>query len=102
MGFNDGSDKLRSTIGLSGKYYRSWPKHLLAKILEDAIINENSYYILDSACTVEPFTVFFIWLVQELLENGDNLRKRQARTTMLKRRPQRGSKRPVPGSNAAL
>ena len=39
MGFNDGSDRLRSRIGLSGKYYRSWPKHLLAKILEDAIIN---------------------------------------------------------------
>ena len=102
MGFNDGSDRLRSTIGLSGKYYRSWPKHLLAKILEDAIINSYANYLLDSACTVEPFTVFFIWLVQELLESGDNLRKRLARTTMLKRTHRRGSKRPVPGSDAAL
>ena len=60
MGFNDGSDRLRSRIGLSGKYYRSWPKHLLAKILEDAIINAYANYLLDPSCEVESFTVFLL------------------------------------------
>ena len=101
MGFNDGSDRLRSRIGLSGKYYRSWPKHLVAKTLEDGIINAYANYLLDTNCKVEPFTVFMIMLVDELLESGKNLRSRKSKANH-RRSYRRGSKRPVPGSDEAL
>ena len=31
MGFNDGSDRMRKMLGLSGRYYRSWLKHWVEK-----------------------------------------------------------------------
>ena len=69
MGFNDGSDRMRKIIGLSGKYYRSWPKHLVDKTLEDAIINSYANYLLDPNCPVEPFTTFLFWAVQEFIDS---------------------------------
>ena len=39
MGFNDQSDAKRMHIGLSAKKYTRTPQHILAKTLEDAIIN---------------------------------------------------------------
>ena len=92
------SDRLRSRIGLSGKYYRSWPKHLLAKILEDAIINAYANYLLDSSCKVESFTVFLLELVQELIDSGENFRSRKVETP-IKRSYRSASKRPLPGSD---
>ena len=56
MGFNDGSDRMRSVIGLSGRYYKSWPKHLVAKTLEDCIINSYCNFLLDPNCKGESFT----------------------------------------------
>ena len=53
MGYNDQSDAKRSVIGLSGKYYKEWPKHLLAKTLEDCIINGYNNYLLDPSCPIE-------------------------------------------------
>ena len=101
MGFNDGSDRLRTTIGLSGRYYRSWPKHLVAKTLEDGIINAYGNYLLDPHCPVEPFVVFMIQLIDELLTSGKDLRTRDMGVSF-RRSYARGSKRPVPGSDAAL
>ena len=75
MGFNDGSDRMRQMIGLSGRYYRSWPKHIVAKTLEDAIINAYGNYLLDPSCPVEPFTTFLYQVVQEFLDSGKNLRQ---------------------------
>ena len=73
MGFNDGSDRLRSRIGLSGGYYRAWPKHLVANTLEDAIINAYGNYLLDPNCKVESFTDILIWLVDELISSGTSI-----------------------------
>ena len=101
MGFNDGSDRLRSTIGLSERYYRSWPKHLVAKTLEDGIINAYGNYLLDPNCDVEPFVVFMIQLIDELLTSGKDLRTRDMGVSF-RRSYGGGSKRPVPGSDAAL
>ena len=58
MGFNDQSDAKRSLIGLSAKYYKNWPKHLVAKSIEDAIINGYLDYLLDPSCSIEPWPVF--------------------------------------------
>jgi len=77
---NDGSDdRLRSRFGLSGKYFKSWHKHLVVKTLEDGIINASANYLLDTNCKVETFPVFMIMLVDELLESGKNLRSRKAK-----------------------
>ena len=100
MGFNDGSDRLRSRIGLSGRYYRAWPKHLVANTLEDAIINAYGNYLLDPNCKVESFTDFLIWLVDELISSGTNLRKQLM--VAPKRSYRRVSKRPRPGSDESL
>ena len=76
MGFNDQSDQKRARIGLSGKYYKQWPKHLIAKTIEDAIINGFNNYLLDPNCPIEPWPVYLHFLVEELLESGENLRER--------------------------
>ena len=89
MGFNDGSDRMRKIIGLSGKYYRSWPKHLVAKTLEDAIINSYANYLLDPNCPVEPFTTFLFWAVQEFIDSGANLRSNTTHEESYKRTYQR-------------
>ena len=102
MGFNDGSDRMRQMIGLSGRYYRSWPKHLVAKTLEDAIINAYGNYLLDPSCPVEPFTTFLYQAVQEFLDSGTNLRQRSAELGSYKRSYMRRLKRPRPGSDTVL
>ena len=53
MGFNDQSDAKRSLIGLSAKYQKHWPKHLVAKSLEDMIINAYLNFLLDTTCPNE-------------------------------------------------
>ena len=104
MGFNDGSDRLRSRIGLTGRYYKAWPKHLVANTLEDAIINAYGNYLLDPNCKVESFTDFLILLVDELIESGTNLRNQKMVTPMKtpKRSYRRVNKRPRPGSDESL
>ena len=102
MGFNDGSDRMRQMIGLSGRYYRSWPKHIVAKTLEDAIINAYGNYLLDPSCPVEPFTTFLYQVVQEFLDSGKNLRQKSVNQGSYKRSYMQRLKRPRPGSDAAL
>ena len=102
MGFNDGSDRMRQMIGLSGRYYRSWPKHIVAKTLEDAIINAYGNYLLDPSCPVEPFTTFLYQVVQEFLDSGKNLRQKSVDQGSYKRSYMQRLKRPRPGSDAAL
>ena len=53
MGFNDQSDAKRSLLKLSSKYYPHWPKHMLGKTIEDAIINSYLNYLLDPNCITE-------------------------------------------------
>ena len=55
MGFNDQSDAKRSLLKLSSKHYRRWPQKLLAKTLEDAIINAYLNSLLDPSCEIEPW-----------------------------------------------
>ena len=85
MGNNDQSDAKRSVFGLSARYYRQWPKHTLAKVLEDAVINSYLNYLLDPACAVEPSPVILFNLVLELLDSGDNLRTTQVHCPGYKR-----------------
>ena len=66
---------MRKVLGLSGRYYRSWPKHLVAKTIEDALIYAYGNYLLDQNCPVEPFTKFVYFLIQEFIDSGSNLRK---------------------------
>ena len=54
MGFNDQSDAKRSYIGISGRYYKRWPQHILGKTMEDCIINGFNNYLLDPNCPIEP------------------------------------------------
>ena len=100
MGFNDGSDRMRTIIGLSGRYYRAWPKHLVANVLEDCILNGYGNYLLDPNCGVEAFTEFAKLLIQEFIDSGASLRKNRVQTP--KRSYRRSSKRPRPGSDRAL
>ena len=103
MGFNDQSDAKRSFIGLSSKYYRRWPQKLVAKTLEDACINAYANYLLDCACPVEPWPVFLYWLVQELIDSGENMRKRKMKPhEKFTRSNKPKSKRPRPGSDKEL
>ena len=60
MGFNDGSDRMRQMIGLSGRYYRSWPKHIVAKTLEDAIINLYGNYLTGSKLSCRAIYNVFV------------------------------------------
>ena len=89
-------------IGLSGRYYRSWPKHLVAKALEDAFINAYGNYLLDPSCPVEPITTFFYQAVQGFLDSGNNLGQRSVDEWSYKRSYMRRLKRPRAGSDAAL
>ena len=110
MGNNDQSDAKRSILGLSAMQYRRWPKHILAKTMEDATINAYLNYLLDPNCPTEPWTVFIVNLVQELLDSGKNFRKRLLPKTLLrgqeleyKRSSQRkGKKRYKAGSDSML
>ena len=102
MGFNDQSDAKRTLIGLSSRYYKNWPKHLVAKSLEDCIINGYLNYLLDPNCPTESWTKFLLWLVQELLDSGDNMRKNKLYADSYKRSRTRNLKRPRPGSDTAL
>ena len=97
--WDDQSDAKRSLLGLSAMHYRRWPKHILAKTMEDATINAYLNYLLDPNCPTEPWTVFIVNLVQELLDSGKNFRKRLLPKTLLrgqeqkyKRSPQRKGK----------
>ena len=58
MGYNDQSDAKRSYIGLSSKYYKRWPQHIVAKTLEDTIINAYCNYLLDTNCPPESWPDF--------------------------------------------
>ena len=102
MGFNDGSDRMRQMIGLSGRYYRSWPKHQVAKVQEDAFFNLYGNYLLDPSCPVEPITTFFYQAVQGFLDIDNNLRQRSVDHWSYKRSYMRRLKRPRAGSDAAL
>ena len=104
MGNNDQSDAKRAMLGLSGMFYRQWPKHILAKTLEDGIINAYLNYLLDPGCPIESWPDFHHNLVQELLDSGANLRKRSSNTQEDRYRRTRikGLKRPRPGSDSAL
>ena len=102
MGFNDQSDAKRTLIGLSSRYYKHWPKHLVAKSLEDCIIDGYLNYLLDPNCPIESWTKFLLWFVQELLDSGEEMRKNKLYVDSYKRTRTRGLKRPRPGSDAAL
>ena len=104
MGNNDQSDAKRATLGLSGMYYKRWPKHILAKTLEDGIINAYLNYLLDSGCPIEPWTVFHHNLVQELIDSGGDMRRRSSNTEEHRylRTRIRGLKNPRPGSDEML
>ena len=105
MGFNDQSDQKRAKIGLSGKYYKQWPKHLIAKTIEDAIINGFNNYLLDPNCPIESFPVYLHYLVEELLESGENLRVRDNKVgsdNVEFKRSHRKRKRFRPGTEASL
>ena len=84
IGNNDQSDAKRSILGLSAMHYRRWPKHILAKTMEDATINAYLNYLLDPNCPTEPLTVFKYNLVQELIDSGKNFRKRLLPKTLLR------------------
>ena len=100
MGFNDASDRMRNLLGLSARYYKAWPKHLVAKTIEDAIINSYNNYLLDPACPIESWPEFLLEVVQEFLDSGANLRKRKVHA--YKRSYRRSPKRPRPGGEAIL
>ena len=102
MGFNDQSDAKRSQIGLSAKYFKRWPQKLLAKTLEDATINAYLNYLLDPACPNEPWPVFLIWLVDEFIGAGENMRKRLPVKKRIRRSHKALNKKLVPGSDEAL
>ena len=103
MGFNDQSDAKRSFIGLSSKFYKRWPQKLLAKTFEDLCINAYANYLLDCACAVEPWPVFLYQLVQELIDSGENMRKRKMNPhEKFSRSNTPISKRPRPGSDKEL
>ena len=74
IGFNDQSDSKRSRIALSAKHYRRWPQKLVAKTLEDCIINGFSNYLLDPSCPVESWPTFLYNLVQEYIDSGEDMR----------------------------
>ena len=102
MGFNDQSDGKRSSIGLSAKYYKRWPQKLIAKTLEDAIINGYLNYLLDPSCSTEPWPVFLHWMVQEFIVSGENLRIRGKDHKFRRIHKPVHSLRPVSGSEANL
>ena len=104
MGFNDQSDAKRSLLKLSSKHYRRWPQKLLAKTLEDAIINAYLNSLLDPSCEIEPWPRQVFNLITELLEAGANMRTRRKKRMRPFRRHHRSmsSKRPRPGSDEML
>ena len=100
MGYNNQSEAKRSIIGLLTRYYKQWPKHLVAKSLEDIIINSYLNFLLDPGCISEKFTTYIYNFVQELQEAGENMRK--TKPGIYKQSRNKGLKRPRPGSDAAL
>ena len=107
MGFNDQSDSKRSRINLSRKYFRRWPQKLVAKTLEDAVINSFCNYLLDENCpSDESWPTYLHWLVQELLDSGENLRRRKIGQETPSRRYRKRklpiSQRPISGSDDTL
>ena len=87
---------------------------LTAKPIEDAIINSYLNYLLEFSCQVEPFTDFLYNVVEEMLESGENMRKRKSYSKAMMtaveqnekhkfvRSHQRGVKRTRPGSPATV
>ena len=75
MRFNDETDRMRKVLVLSGRYYCSWPKYLVAKTIEDAVINAYVSYLLEQNCPIEPFTKFVYFLGQKCIDRGSDLRK---------------------------
>ena len=76
---------------------------MLAKTLEDCIINGYNNYLLDPRCPIEPFPVYLNWLVQELLDSGENMRTNKVYSLGYHRTQRRRAlKRPRPGSDEAL
>ena len=76
MGNNAHGDAKRATLGLSGMYYKRWQKHILAKTMEDGIINAYLNYLLDPGCPIETWPVFHHNLVQELIDSGGDMKRR--------------------------
>ena len=102
MGNNDQSDAKRSLIGLSKMYYKQQPKHLLAKTLEDVIINSFCNYNLDSGCSTENFPSFLYSLVEEMIQFGEDMREKAVHKHGYKRTRSKRLKRPRPASDNAL
>ena len=106
MGFNDQSDAKRHHLGLSAKEYKSWPQHILGKLLEDVIINGYCDYLIDPSCKVESWPDFIYWLVDELLESGEDMRRNKMNmpnTPEVKFRSSHSTpKKQVAGSDSAL
>ena len=102
MGFNDQSDAKRSQIGLSAKYFKRWPQKLTAKTLEDATINAYLNYMLDPACPNERWPVFLIWVVDEFIGAGENMREQLPVKERIRRSHKVLPIRLVPGSDEAL
>ena len=94
MGFNDQSDSKRSRIGLSAKYFKRQPQKLVAKTLEDAVINAYCNYLLDPGCLDESWPTFVYNLVQEFIDSGANMRERRKEPNKFKSIHDRGIKRP--------
>ena len=103
MAFNDKSDSKRSRIALSAKHYRRWPQKLVAKTLEDCIINAYANYLLDPSCPVESWPTFLYNLVQEFIDSGEDMRVRRKKDDVrFKSLHDRGIKRPRPASPVVL
>ena len=103
MGNNDQSDAKRAYLGMSARYYRHWPRHILAKTIEDGIINAYLNYLLDPQCPVESWPDFVIGLVQELIDSGADLRMRKKKFVGALKRYRGGNlKRPRAGSDEVL
>ena len=87
MGHNDQSDGKRVEIGLTRRHYKRWPQKLLAKTIEDAITNSYLNYLLDPNCEKESWPVFLYWLVDELIQTGENLRAKETQFMRAHKKP---------------
>ena len=58
---------------------------MLAKSLEDAMINAYLNYLLDPSCINETWPSFLYSLVEEFLEVGENMRTWKVHTESYKR-----------------
>ena len=104
MGHNDQSDGKRQRIGLSSSYCKFWPQKPFKKAWEDGIINIYANYLIDPSCPTEKWPEFLYNLVQEMIDNGEDMRKRQKPKFRFKRKHKREEKRkrPITGSDDIL